>query len=50
MTAREDRRDTGDGDLDALRRWLNGQDAALEEWLDGRVRPIRRRRRALASL
>ena len=35
-------------ELEALRRWLNGQDAALEEWLSGRVRPIRRRPRTLA--
>lgn len=27
-------RDGTDGAVDALRRWLEGQDAALDEWLE----------------
>jgi len=39
-------RDTAD---DALRRWLRGQDGALEEWLGGRVRKVRHRTRTLST-
>jgi len=34
---------------DALRRWLGGQDRALEEWLNGRVHKVRHRPRTLAT-
>src|SRR3990170_7359314 len=34
---------------DALRRWLGGQDRALEEWLNGRVHQVRHRPRTLAT-
>jgi len=47
MMTRADRET--DANTEALRRWLTGQDAALDEWLDGRVRPIRRKPRALAT-
>jgi len=47
MAMRTDAVRTGP-EVEALRRWLNGQDAALEEWLSGRVRPVVRRPRTLA--
>jgi len=37
-----------DAALAALRRWLDGHDAALDEWLGAPVRRICRRRRSLA--
>ena len=36
-----------DARVAALRRWLDGHDDALDEWLCGRVRPIRRTERRL---
>ncbi|TLZ53172.1 MAG: hypothetical protein E6K18_00960 [Methanobacteriota archaeon] len=44
----QDLRGRDDANLIALRRWLEGHDEALEDWLGGRVSPIRRRRRTLA--
>ena len=35
--------------MDALRRWLGGNDAALVEWLDGPWPPVRPRRRPKPS-
>ncbi|HEV8594344.1 MAG TPA: hypothetical protein VGR51_02325 [Thermoplasmata archaeon] len=49
MTMRTDRETRKDADLEALRRWVGGEDDALDEWLEGRVRPIVRRPRALLS-
>jgi len=46
MEPRTDHRQLG-AELGALRRWIDGEDAALEEWLTDGVRPIRRRPRAL---
>ncbi len=46
--ARTDAAYVRDPHVDALRRWLEGQDEALEEWLSFRVRPLRRRPRTLA--
>src|SRR3989304_3680912 len=46
MEPRTDHRQLG-ARRGALRRWIGGEDAALEEWLTDGVRPIRRRPRAL---
>ena len=48
MMTRAGRERTDDANLVALRRWLQGEDDALEDWLSGRVRPIRKHRRQLA--
>ncbi len=48
MMMRGLRERTDDANLLLLRRWVQGEDDALDDWLSGRVRPIRRHRRRIA--